>query len=253
VFAEERHQEILQRARENGRVDVASLAVELDVTPETVRRDLSTLERAGLVRRVHGGAIAIERLGFEPAVSARESLLTAEKTRIGKAALAELPDSGAILLDAGTTTRQLADMVPTDVELTVVVNSPLLATILARRSNLTVIMLGGRVRGRTMAAVGDWATAALASIHVDVAFMATNGISVERGLTTPDPNEAATKAAMIAAARRTVLLADHTKIGNDYFARFGDLDAVDTFITDTGAETELVDEISEAGPRVVLA
>jgi DeoR family fructose operon transcriptional repressor len=253
VFAEERHQEILQRARENGRVDVASLAVELDVTPETVRRDLSTLERAGLVRRVHGGAIAIERLGFEPAVSARESLLTAEKTRIGKAALAELPDSGAILLDAGTTTRQLADMVPTDVELTVVVNSPLLATILARRSNLTVIMLGGRVRGRTMAAVGDWATAVLASIHVDVAFMATNGISVERGLTTPDPTEAATKAAMIAAARRTVLLADHTKIGNDYFARFGDLDAVDTFITDTGAEAELADEISEAGPRVVLA
>jgi DeoR family transcriptional regulator, fructose operon transcriptional repressor len=253
VFAEERHQEILQRARENGRVDVASLAVELDVTPETVRRDLSTLERAGLVRRVHGGAIAIERLGFEPAVSARESLLTAEKTRIGKAALAELPDSGAILLDAGTTTRQLADMVPTDVELTVVVNSPQLATILARRSNLTVMILGGRVRGRTVAAVGDWAIAALATIHVDVAFMATNGISVERGLTTPDPTEAATKAAMIAAARRTVLLADHTKIGNDYFARFGDIDAVDTFITDTGAEAELVDEISEAGPRVVLA
>ena len=253
MFAEERHQQILQRARENGRVDVASLATELDVTPETVRRDLSALERAGLVRRVHGGAIAIERLGFEPAVAARESLLTAEKARIAKAALAELPDSGAIVLDAGTTTRQLADMVPTDVELTVVVNSPLLATLLARRSNLTVMMLGGRVRGRTMAAVGDWATAALASIHVDVAFMATNGISVERGLTTPDPNEAATKVAMIAAARRTVLLADHTKIGNDYFARFGDLDAVDTFITDTGAETELVDEISEAGPRVVLA
>ena len=253
MFAEERHHEILQRARENGRVDVASLATELDVTPETVRRDLSALERAGLVRRVHGGAIAIERIGFEPAVAARESLLTAEKARIAKAALAELPDSGAIVLDAGTTTRQLADMVPTDVELTVVVNSPLLATLLARRSNLTVMMLGGRVRGRTMAAVGDWATAALASIHVDVAFMATNGISVERGLTTPDPNEAATKVAMIAAARRTVLLADHTKIGNDYFARFGDLDAVDTFITDTGAETELVDEISEAGPRVVLA
>lgn len=253
MFAEERHHEILQRARENGRVDVASLATELDVTPETVRRDLSALERAGLVRRVHGGAIAIERLGFEPAVAARESLLTAEKARIAKAALAELPDSGAVVLDAGTTTRQLADMVPTDVELTVVVNSPLLATLLAHRSNLTVMMLGGRVRGRTMAAVGDWATAALASIHVDVAFMATNGISVERGLTTPDPNEAAIKAAMIAAARRTVLLADHTKIGNDYFARFGDLDAVDTFITDTGAETELVDEISEAGPRVVLA
>jgi DeoR family fructose operon transcriptional repressor len=253
VFAEERHREILQKARENGRVDVASLAAELDVTPETVRRDLSVLERAGVVRRVHGGAIAIERLGLEPAVAARESRLTAEKARIGKAAQAELPDSGAIVLDAGTTTRQVAEMLPSDVELTVVVNSPQLATILAHRSNLTVMILGGRVRGRTMAAVGEWATAALATIHVDVAFMATNGISVERGLTTPDPTEAATKAAMIATARRTVLLADHTKIGNDYFARFGGLDAVDTFITDTGADAELVDEISEAGPRVVLA
>ena len=92
MFAEERQQEILQRARENGRVDVASLATELDVTPETVRRDLTALERAGLVRRVHGGAIPIERLGFEPALAARESLLTAEKERIAKAALAELPD-----------------------------------------------------------------------------------------------------------------------------------------------------------------
>jgi DeoR family fructose operon transcriptional repressor len=135
----------------------------------------------------------------------------------------------------------------------VVVNSPQLATVLARRANVTVMMLGGRVRSRTMAVVDDWATTALAGIHADVAFMATNGISVERGLTTPDLTEAAVKRAIMAAARRTVLLADHTKIGIDYFARFGDLAAVDTFITDSGADAELVDEISEAGPRVVLA
>jgi len=252
MFAEERQQEIVRRAREAGRVDVSSLSTELDVTPETVRRDLTALERAGLVRRVHGGAIAIERLGFEPAVSARETVLTAEKARIGKAALAELPGEGAIVIDAGTTTRQFAELLPGDVELLVVVNSPQLAMLLARRTNITVMMLGGRVRSRTLAVVSDWATTALASIHVDVAFMATNGISVERGLTTPDPAEAAVKRAMMAAARRTVLLADHTKIGNDYFARFGDLPDVDTFITDTGAEAELVDEISESGPRVVL-
>ncbi|HEY3143989.1 MAG TPA: DeoR/GlpR family DNA-binding transcription regulator [Acidimicrobiales bacterium] len=253
MFAEERHQEIVRRARENGRVDVATLSEELDVTPETVRRDLTALERAGHLRRVHGGAIAIERFGFEPAVSARETVLTAEKARIGKAALAELPEDGAIVIDAGTTTRQFIELLPTEIELTVVVNSPPLATLLARRSNVTVMLLGGRVRGRTLAAVGDWATAALGTIHVDVAFMATNGVSVERGLTTPDPAEAAVKRAMMTAARRTVLLADHTKIGNDYFARFGDLPDVDTFITDTGADAELVDEISEAGPRVVLA
>lgn len=253
MFAEERQQEIVRRAREAGRVDVASLSTELDVTPETVRRDLTALERAGLVRRVHGGAIAIERLGFEPAVSARENVLTAEKARISKAALAELPDDGAIMIDAGTTTRQFAELLPTEAEIMVVVNSPQLAMLLARRPNVTVMMLGGRVRSRTLAVVGNWATNALTGIHVDVAFMATNGISVERGLTTPDPAEAAVKRAMMACARRTVLLADHMKIGNDYFARFGELPDVDTFITDTGAEAELVDEIAEAGPRVVLA
>jgi DeoR family fructose operon transcriptional repressor len=253
VFAEERHQEIVRRAREIGRVDVATLSIELDVTPETVRRDLTALERAGLLRRVHGGAIAIERFGVEPAVAAREAVLTAEKGRIGKAALDELPVDGAIVIDAGTTTRQLVELLPPEVELTVVVNSPPLATVLARYPNVTVMMLGGRVRGRTLAAVGDWGLAALSTIHVDVAFMATNGVSVERGLTTPDPTEAAVKRAMIAAARRTVLLADHTKIGNDYFARFGDLADVDTYITDTDADAELVEEIADAGPRVVLA
>jgi DeoR family fructose operon transcriptional repressor len=115
------------------------------------------------------------------------------------------------------------------------------------------MMLGGRVRHRSLAVVDDWATAALARVHADVAFMATNGISVEHGLTTPNPAEAAVKRAMMGAARRTVLLADHTKIGNDYFAAFGDLADVDVLITDSGADGELVDEIADAGPRVVMA
>jgi DeoR family fructose operon transcriptional repressor len=253
MYAEERQQAILQRARANGRVDVASLAEDLSVTPETVRRDLRALERTGLVRRVHGGAIVLERLGFEPGVQAREAVLTAEKERIAKVALAEVPDEGAIILDAGTTTARLAEVLPTDRELTVVLNSPSLAAALSRRPNLTVMMLGGRVRTRTLAVVDDWATEMLARIHVDVAFMATNGVSVERGLTTPNPGEAAVKRAMIGAARRSVLLADHTKIGNDHFAWFGDLEQIDVFVTDTGADAELTDRLAAAGPRVVLA
>jgi DeoR family fructose operon transcriptional repressor len=253
MYAEERQQAILRRAREAGRVDVASLSEEYEVTPETVRRDLTVLARAGVVRRVHGGAVVIERLGFEPAVSARETVFIAEKERIGKAALQELPEDGAIIIDAGTTTARFAEVLPTDRELTVVVNSPVLAALLARRSNLNVMMLGGRVRHRTLAVVDVWAVDILARIHADVAFMATNGITVEHGLTTPNPAEAAVKRAMIGAARRTVLLADHSKIGNDYFAAFGEIDQVDVWITDSGADPELVDEIADAGPRVVLA
>ena len=251
MYAEERQQAILQKARTDGRVDVVSLAQELAVTTETIRRDLTALERAGVVRRVHGGAIPVERLGFEPALAARDTVMTAEKERIAKAALAELPAEGSVIIDAGTTTGRLVDLLPTDRELTVIVNSPSLAATLAVRPNLTVLMLGGRVRTRTLAAVDDWALSLLSHVYVDVAFVATNGISVKHGLTTPDVAESAVKKAMVAAARRTVLLCDHTKVGNDCMARFGGLADVDLFITDTGLDEETAADFGDAGVRVV--
>src|SRR3954468_24491808 len=121
MYAEERQQEILRIARDNGRVEVAGLADELNVTSETIRRDLTVLERAGVLRRVHGGAIPVERLGFEPALATRDEVMTAEKERIAKAALAELPQDGAIVIDAGTTTGRLVQALPADRELTVIV------------------------------------------------------------------------------------------------------------------------------------
>jgi DeoR family fructose operon transcriptional repressor len=253
VYAPERHQQILARARADGRVDVTGLADELDVTPETIRRDLTALERHGLVRRVHGGAIPVERLGFEPGIADREGILAGEKERIAKAALDEVPDNGAVIFDAGTTTVRLAEMLPTDRELTVVTHALPVATVLASRPNITLHLVGGTVRGRTLAAVGAWALAALADIHADVAFLGTNGLSVEHGLTTPDLAEAAVKRALVVNARRTVVLADHTKIGRVDFAHVAPLADVDTVVTDTGVAPELVEEIEAAGPRVVRA
>ncbi|GCD21317.1 DeoR/GlpR transcriptional regulator [Cellulomonas sp. H30R-01] len=253
MYAPERHQQILARARAEGRVDVTALADELDVTPETIRRDLTALERHGLVRRVHGGAIPVERLGFEPGIADREGLLAGEKERIAKAALDELPDGGAVIFDAGTTTVRLAELLPNDRELTVVTHALPVATVLATRPGITLHLVGGTVRGRTLAAVGTWAVRALADIHADVAFVGTNGLSVEHGLTTPDLAEAAVKRALVTNARRTVVLADHTKLGRVDFAHVVPLSAVDTLVTDTGAEPELVDEIETAGTRVVRA
>lgn len=253
MYPEERQARIVELARSDGRVEVTRLAAALEVTPETVRRDLSSLERQGLLRRVHGGAIPLERLGFEPGVDARDTVMTTEKERIAKAALALLPDEGSILLDAGTTTARLADALPNDRELTVVTNALNIAVNLARRPNLTVLTLGGRVRGRTLAAVDVWAVDILRDTFVDVAFLATNGISAERGLTTPDPTEAAVKRAMIGAARRSILLADHTKVGHDHLVRFADLEAIDTFVTDSGLDPELSGELESAGLRVVHA
>jgi DeoR family fructose operon transcriptional repressor len=253
MYAEERQTAIVGRARSQGRVDVTELAEEFGVTTETVRRDLTVLERHGLLRRVHGGAIPVERLGFEPALATRDTVMVAEKERIAKAALAEVPEQGAILLDAGTTTGRLAEILPTERALTVVTNSVPIVMTLSHRTNLTLLLLGGRVRRTTLAAVDAWALAALADTYVDVAFLGTNGISVDRGLTTPDPAEAAVKRAMLAASRRGVVLADHSKIGADQLARFGSLEDIDVFVTDSGADPRVADELADAGPRVVLA
>lgn len=253
MYAQERQDAILARTRASGRVDVAALAEEFDVTPETVRRDLTVLERRRLVRRTHGGALPVERTPFEPAIATREGMLVKEKERIVQAALAELPAEGAIILDAGTTTIRLAEALPVDRELTVVTNSLPIAALLAGRSSVALHLAGGRVRGRTLAAVGDWAERALADLFVDVAFVGTNGLSVLHGLTTPDRQEAAVKRAMILASRRTVVLADHTKFGNDAFARFGDLADVDVVISDAELDVETAAEIEAAGPRVVRA
>jgi len=253
MYAEERQQHILDSARSAGRVEVNALADALDVTPETVRRDLTILERHGVLRRVHGGAIPVERLGFEPGVELRSERLVAEKERIAKAALTQLPDEGTVLLDAGTTTLRLAEQLPRERELTIVTNSVEIAAMVAPQPNLSLYVLGGRVRGRTLAAVGSWLTDALQEVFVDVAFMGTNGLSVERGLTTPDQSEAAVKRAMIGAARRSVVLTDHTKIGVDHFCRFADLSDIATVITDTGLDPETAAEIEALGPEVVLA
>lgn len=253
MYAAERQAQILQAARSLGRVEVLSLAAQMDVTPETVRRDLTALERLGVLRRVHGGAMPVERFGFEPNVAMRENQFSAEKDRIGKAALDELPDGGAIILDAGTTTVRLASLLPTDRRFTVVTHSLPVASALASYANITLHLLGGVVRGITLAAVGDWALRNISDVSVDVTFLGINGITAERGLTTPDLAEAQVKRALTRAGRRTVVLADSSKFGRVEFAAVAALDEVDTIITDTDLDAETAAQIEVAGPRVVRA
>lgn len=205
------------------------------------------------VTRAHGGAIPNDRLGFEHGVAARDAVQVAEKERIAKAALAELPDEGAVLLDAGTTTARLAELLPTDRELTIITHTLPIAVSLSLRPNITLLLLGGRARRRTQAAVDDWPQRLLAELYVDVAFVGTNGISVQRGLTPPDSVEAAAQRAIIRTARRAIVLADHTKFDVDHLVRFGNIPDVDMLITDTAADDELTAEIEETGVQVMHA
>ncbi|MEW1683008.1 DeoR/GlpR family DNA-binding transcription regulator [Streptomyces sp. T12] len=253
MYAPERQQEILRLARDSGRVDVVSLAEEFQVTAETIRRDLKTLDRAGLVRRVHGGAIPAGRLDLEPDLAERETTAADEKDRIARAALAEVPADGTMIVDAGSTAARLTGSLTADLSLTVVTHSLPIAARLADHPGIQLHLVGGRVRHRTRAAVDAWALRAYAEIRADVLFLAANGFSAEHGLTTPDLAEAAVKRAAMAAARRVVLLADSSKHGQEHFARFGGLDDIDLLITDTGLSPQDAAAIENAGTEVVRA
>jgi DeoR family fructose operon transcriptional repressor len=202
---------------------------------------------------VHGGAIPVERLEVEPSLATRSGRLTEVKRRIAARALDQLPSGGSIILDSGTTTRAVAELLPPDLDLTVLTNSLSAASVLATHPGVSLYLLGGRVRGQTGAAVGDWTVRALTDVVVDVAFIGTNGFSVARGLTTPDQSEALVKRAMVASARTAIVLSDSSKAGDAHLHRFAELGDIDILITDTDLDDDVAAEIRAAGPDVVTA
>ena len=234
MYAEDRQQWIVTRVRTDGRVDVAEVAEQLAVSPETVRRDLRQLQRNGLVRRVHGGAFPMERAGFETTLSSRTTRMVTEKHRIAKAAADLMAGAESVFLDEGFTPQLVAEALPTEVPLTVVTAALPTATLLARNPATTVIQLGGRIRGRTMATVDQWTIRMLDELVIDLAYVGANGISREHGLTTPDPAVAEVKRRAVRAARRAVFIGDHTKFGVDSFCRFADVGDFEVIVTDNG-------------------
>jgi len=218
-----------------GRASVADLAQAYDVTTETVRRDLAVLDRAGLLRRVHGGAVPVRALHLvEPSVDERESTRAGHKHAIASAAAEFIPQSGAtVLFDAGTTTARVAALLPPERELLIVTNSVPIAARLASLTSVSLQLLGGQVRGLTQATVGERAVGMLESLRVDIAFIGANGISVRHGLSTPDPGEAAVKRAMVECANFVVVVADSSKIGREEFVSFAPIDRVDVLVTDS--------------------
>lgn len=255
MYAEERQLAIAQLVGERGRMSVADIAERFDVTTETVRRDLSALERLALVRRVHGGAVPAQAIAaLEPAVGERDHANPAQKHRIAQAAQRLLPPpGGTVLIDAGTTTSRFVHELPRGHRLTVVTHSVPVAAQLAGSPGFELHLLPGRVRPSTHAAVGAETVEALARLRVDVAFIATNGLSVAHGLSTPDAAEASTKRAMVAAARRVVCLTDSSKLGVETTHRFADLRDIDVLVTDADIDDDVAAELRSAGIEVVVA
>lgn len=255
MYAEERQQAIAADVVDRGRLSVAEIASTYDVTTETVRRDLTLLERAGVVRRVHGGVVPAASLSMiEAAVADRDGARTEEKDRIAEAALDLLPEAhGTLLLDAGTTTVRLAGRLPRDLPLTVVTHAVPVAARVAGQPHIDLRLLPGRVRSTTQAAVGTDTVAALGALRADVAMIGSNGVSLDHGLSTPDPDEAAAKRAMVLSARIVVALVDSTKVGAESTHRFAELREVDVLVTDPGIDDDDRRELEKHGVEVRTA
>ena len=191
---------------------------------------------------------------IESGIGERDQSNTQAKEAIANAAVALLPPpDSVVVIDAGSTTARFAAALPRDHRLTVITHAVPVATRLAGLPQIELHLLPGRVRPTTHAAVGADTVAALAELRADVAFVATNGLTVGHGLTTPDSDEAATKRAIIACARRTVVLADSTKLGVETAVRFATLDSIDVLVTDSDIEPADRRALEQAGIEVVVA
>ncbi|MGI5242856.1 DeoR/GlpR family DNA-binding transcription regulator [Dactylosporangium sp. CA-139066] len=227
----------LRLVRGSGRLTLGELAERLGVSEMTVRRDLDQLQEQGLVRRVRGGAVALdvpaERAGFD----VRDRWLAGVKSRIGRAAAGLVEPGSTVLLDAGTTTAELAGHLVERAPLTVAVLSLQAAARLADQDGIRLLVIGGQSRAGERSLVGPLALAALEQLRFDTFVMSIGAVHHELGWSEFDLDDAAVKRAGLKRAGRTIVVADSTKLGVQAFARVGPLDAVDTLVTDTGPES----------------
>jgi DeoR family fructose operon transcriptional repressor len=246
----DRQHGIYMLALRQGSVDVADLARRYGVTTETIRRDLSDMQARQLLRRVHGGAVAVERMNHEPMVEARDTVNAEEKLRIGTMAVAEVPERGSVVIDSGSTGARLAEVFPVDRDVHVVTNSLVTALTLSRRGLRDLTVLGGAVRTKRLAMVDETTPTELRDMAIDVLFISCDGLSFQHGLTTPYREEYTLKRAMIERAHRVVALVDQSKFGNVQMFSFAKFDEIDVLVTDTRVEPEAVEFLTSHGIAV---
>ncbi|HEV2635341.1 MAG TPA: DeoR/GlpR family DNA-binding transcription regulator [Actinocrinis sp.] len=218
-----------------GRGSVSELSQRLGVSEMTVRRDLDALERQGLVRRVHGGAVAVRSGEEDTGFSAREQWQAATKDRLGAAVAALVEPGSRVLLDAGTTTVHVAEHLAARAPLTVAVLSLQAAVRLADRPGIELLVVGGRSRPGERSLVGPLARRTLEALVFDCFVMSIGGVHAEHGWSEFSIDDAAVKQAGLAQSARTLAVADATKLGVRAFSQVAPLGDVHGFVTDSAA------------------
>lgn len=249
----ERRRRILARTRAEGVVSTQVLADELDVSELTVRRDLKVMADEGLLVRTRGGASMRGSLAQE--LSYLEKTAEAHREKVAIAArAAEMVDSGdSVILGPGTSTLELANQIKQVSDLTVVTNSLLVIDALMSVSNIQVEVTAGSLRRSIRALVGPLTEESLRTLKVNKVFISGNGVTRERGLTTPEVTVASSDRALVAAGEELIVLADHTKIGNDTMWQTMSVEQMDVLVTDEQAPADELDALRNAGVEVIIA
>lgn len=237
MLAADRQREIGAMVMREGSVRVDDLAVLFSVARETIRRDLAKLEDAGRVKRSHGGAVRVASSDYASTFSERRIINIEEKRAIASEAIRFVEEGDSIILDASTTTWQMAKLLP-DIPLTVLTNSIKVIVELVRCKNIHVIGTGGEFSGSYLAFVGSRAEQAVLGYHVNKVFMSCSGCDLEYGLSDTNELQAELKRKMIKAAASSYLLVDHSKIGVRNLINITNVDSFDHLIIDNALSEE---------------
>ena len=248
-----RRSELLRTAKKRGAITVAELAEAFAVSLDTIRRDLDYLAGRGLLIRTHGGAVAVDGFLVRDAPDTqRLNARAAEKARIGRAAAALINDGETLIVNGGSTVRAFAAALGERRRLTIVTNNLGLPSEVPENVARSIYLLGGHVRQELQVTIGAVGFPQAGPIKADTAVLGVGGISIE-GLSTTMLEEAAMMAAMISAARRTVVIADAAKFGAAVFAHIAPLDRIDTIVTDEPPPPDLAAAVDAAGVAVIVA
>ncbi len=249
MLKNERHARILEHVSAKGGIDVGELSRLLDVSGATVRRDLQHLSGLNLIRRTHGGAV-VGNVGLEAPLQHRAERRRPEKQAIARAAADLVPEGAVVGMTGGSTVTGIARLLAERGPVTIVTNAVNIAAELVLRKDVTLVVVGGYARAESYELVGPIAEKTLADHHTDITFMGVDGISAAHGCTTHDQLEAATDRAFTGSSGRTVVVADHSKVGKVTFAKICPLTDIDDLVTDGAAPAGQLAGITEAGVRV---
>ncbi|GCF92545.1 DeoR family transcriptional regulator [Enterococcus florum] len=248
--SEARRDLIIKELEENHTVKILELSQQLKVTRETIRKDLYYLEKKGLIKKVHGGAV-LEISNQETDYEKRKSEFHDEKQTIAKRAAAYIEEGDTVYLDYGTTTLALAKEIAKMKNITVVTNTIPIVNLLLKNKSIQLIMPGGIVRNNESSLYGPFASNNIKEIYVSIGFFGCSGIDLERGLTSHHTGENVVSKEMIEHSQTTIILADHSKFGTVAFNKTASFDQIDIVITDRSRSKDEQQQFAQQGVELI--